>query len=261
MNDSARSVVHISDLTVRYGDYVALDSITFDLRAGEIVSIVGPNGGGKTTLLKVMLGFKKWDSGSVTILGRTPGDTPPGAIGYLPQLDGSRTLFPIRVRDVVLMGRTSRMGIPAFARPEDRSAVDTALRDMHITDLGDAPFRSLSGGQRQRVLIARALAMEPEILILDEPSTGLDMVSQEDFYGILQHLKTERGMAILMVSHDIGVVSRHVDRIACLNRQIHYHGPGDQLPEKVFEETFGRNVQVLVHNPDCITCKESRHEH
>lgn len=153
------------------------------------------------------------------------------------------------------------MGIPAVARTEDRSAVEKALRDMHITELENVPFRSLSGGQKQRVLIARALAMEPEILILDEPSTGLDMVSQEDFYGILQHLKTERGMAILMVSHDIGVVSRTVDRIACLNRQIHYHGPGDQLPESVFEETFGRNVQVLVHNPDCITCKESRHDH
>ena len=225
------------------------------------MSVVGPNGGGKTTLLKVILGFKQWETGSIRILNRPPGQTPPGAIGYLPQMDGSRTLFPIRVWDVVLMGRTARMGIPAFARVSDREAVRQALTDMRIETLKNATFRSLSGGQRQRVLIARALAMQPEILILDEPSTGLDAVSQEDFYGILRHLKTDRRMAILMVSHDIGVVSRHVDKIACLNRQIHYHGPGDQVPETAFEETFGRNIQVLVHNPNCITCKESGHDH
>jgi len=252
-------VIQISNINVRYEQQIVLERISLNLEAGEILSIVGPNGGGKTTLLKVILGTKAYEDGTVRIMGRPPGELPPGTIGYLPQMDGSRSRFPIRVLDVVMMARLATRR-NRNGGPSDREIVEQALREVDMAEHRSMPFGSLSGGQRQRVLIARALALEPAVLILDEPSTGLDAVSQEDFYRTLTRLKVERKMAILMVSHDIGVVSGYVDRIACLNKQIHYHGSGDKIPDDIMEKVFGRNIQILVHNPDCLTCKGHNHE-
>ncbi|NOZ13718.1 MAG: metal ABC transporter ATP-binding protein [Acidobacteria bacterium] len=249
--------IHVRDLTVRYGSKTVLEKVTLDVMPGEMVSIVGPNGGGKTTLLKVILGMKDFSEGEVRVLGEKPGHVKAGEVGYLPQINRHLRDFPIRARDVVLMGRFPRLGLLKRPGPADRKLAEECLEIVGMSDSADVPVQSLSGGQVQRVFIARALAMEPKLLILDEPSTGLDAVSQEDFYGTLRRLRDNRGISILMVSHDIGVVSNYVDKIACLNRHIHYHGPaGNEIPEKIIQEVFGRNIQILVHNKNCVTCRE-----
>lgn len=250
--------IGISNLTVSYGNKIALQNISLDIFPSEIVSIVGPNGGGKTTLLQVILGMKTYDSGEIRVMGQQPGKVPSGTIGYLPQAHTHSVNFPIRVRDVVLMGRHPRLGL--FHRPgaADRDIVHNSLEIVDMLPQIDHPIQALSGGQKQRVFIARALAMDPQILIMDEPSTGLDAIAQEDFYQTLVRLREEREMSILMVSHDVGVVSNYVDKIACLNRQIHYHGPASEaIPDKVIQKVFGRNIQILVHNKDCISCRET----
>ncbi len=253
--------IHIRDLTVRYGAKVVLERVTLDVLPGEMVSIVGPNGGGKTTLLKVILGMKTFNEGTVQVLGGKPGHVAPGAVGYLPQINRHLRDFPICSRDVVLMGRFPRIGLLKRPRLSDRKLAVKCLKIVGMSDYADIPVQALSGGQLQRVFIARALAMEPKVLILDEPSTGLDAVSQEDFYVTLRRLRDQQGISILMVSHDIGVVSNYVDKIACLNRHIHYHGPaGDEIPDRVIQEVFGRNIQILVHNKNCVTCREN-HSH
>ncbi len=254
--------IHVHNLTVHYGNKLALERVTLDVSPGEMVSIVGPNGGGKTTLLKVILGMKTFTAGTVRVLGSEPGHVRPGELGYLPQINRHLRDFPIRARDVVLMGRFPRLGLLKRPGPTDKSLAAECLEIVEMTDYGDAPVQSLSGGQLQRIFIARALAMEPKVLILDEPSTGLDAVAQEGFYETLRRLRDDRGISILMVSHDIGVVSNYVDKIACLNRRIHYHGPaGDEIPEQVIQDVFGKNIRILVHNKNCVTCREEhRHE-
>jgi len=253
--------IQVKDLTVRYGSKVALERVTLDVMQGEMVSIVGPNGGGKTTLLKVILGMKAFNEGTVRVLDGKPGHVAPGEVGRLLQINEHRRDFPIHSLDVVLMGRSPRLGLLKRSGPKDRELAAACLEIVGMSDFAEHPVQTLSGGQLQRVFIARALAMEPKVLILDEPSTGLDAVSQEDFYVTLRRLRDQQGISILMVSHDIGVVSNYVDKIACLNRRIHYHGsPGDEIPEHVIQEVFGRNIQILVHNKNCVTCKEG-HSH
>lgn len=253
--------IQIKDLTVRYGTKVVLDRVTLDVMPGEMVSIVGPNGGGKTTLLKVILGMKAFREGRVQVLGKKPGRVAPGEVGYLPQINEHLRDFPIQALDVVLMGRTPRLGLLKRPGARDSELASSCLEIVGMADSAQVPVQALSGGQLQRVFIARALAMEPKVLILDEPSTGLDAVSQEDFYVTLQRLRDQRGISILMVSHDIGVVSNYVNKIACLNRRIHYHGsPDDGIPEQVIQEVFGRHIQILVHNKNCVTCKQD-HSH
>ncbi len=254
--------IHVHNLTVRYGSKTVLEKVTLDVMPGEMVSIVGPNGGGKTTLLKVILGMKDFNDGQVLVLGKRPGHVKAGELGYLPQVNRHLRDFPIRARDVVLMGRFPRLGLLKRPGPADLKLAAECLEIVGMSGSAEMPMQSLSGGQAQRIFIARALAMEPKVLILDEPSTGLDAVSQEDFYETLMRLRDNRGISILMVSHDIGVVSNYVDKIACLNRHIHYHGrAGDEIPVQVIQEVFGRNIQILVHNKNCVTCRENhRHE-
>lgn len=252
--------IHVHGVTVHYGSKVVLEKVTLNVMPGEMVSIVGPNGGGKTTLLKVILGMKTFSEGTVRVLGREPGHVEPGDVGYLSQMNQHLQDFPIHSLDVVLMGRFPRLGLLKWPGSKDRTLAAACLEIVGMSDYANVPVQELSGGQLQRVFIARALAMEPKVLILDEPSTGLDAVSQEDFYVTLRRLRDNQGISILMVSHDIGVVSNYVDKIACLNRHIHYHGPaGDEIPEQVIQEVFGRNIQILVHNKNCVTCRENNH--
>ena len=157
------------------------------------------------------------------------------------------------------MGRYAGKRLFESLNGRDRSIVKDTLEKVGMADMGALHFGQLSGGQKQRVLIARALALEPQILILDEPSTGLDAVAQDSFYKLLTDLKCE-GLTTVMVSHDIGTVSSFVDRIACLNRRIHFHGKPDKcIPSDALEQVFGKHVQFLVHDKKCETC-EHGHE-
>ena len=251
----------IEDLEVKYHNKIVLKDIFLTVNKGEIVCIVGPNGGGKTTLLKVILGLKDYTKGKIEVLGKPPEKVDKKEIGYLPQKEDSNINFPISVFEVVLMGRYPKIGFFKKPTKKDKEIALESLKLVKMENLKDENINKLSGGQRQRVFIARALAMEPKILILDEPSTGLDIVAQEDFYKTLVNIKKQKDMSILMVSHDIGVVSTYVDRIACLNKTIHYHGKsGTPIPNDVLKKVFGSNIQILVHDQHCKGCYRGEHD-
>jgi zinc transport system ATP-binding protein len=248
-------IVSCRDIWVSFGENTVLEAVSLDIFPKQIVSIVGPNGAGKTTLLYVLLGFITPTRGKLEILGGNPRSIRRlGRIGYLPQVREVDVNFPVTVYDVVAMGCYARKGLFEILNPSDKEHIKNALQKVDAFNLKDQFFGNLSGGQKQRVLIARALGMNPDILLLDEPSTGLDVVAQDSFYQLLSQLRDE-GMTILMVSHDIGAVSSFVDRIACMNRRIHFHGkPRDSIPPETLEKVFGKHVQFLLHDKECETC-------
>jgi len=252
----SEKVIDMRDVTVRYHEQTVLEEIQFSVSAGEIVSIVGPNGSGKTTLVKTMLGFVKPYTGQVFVLGQQVGHiVHSGQIGYLPQGGLYKQTFPVSVFDVVAMSVYAQKTLPVLTGPDKRRIL-AALDQVDMKGYAHRFFGSLSGGQKQRVLIARALVLGPKILILDEPSTGLDAVAQDTFYKMLIELRDRINVAIVMVSHDVGAVSRFVDTIACLNRRIHFHGkPGQGVPEEKIRKVFGENVHFLFHDERCETCR------
>jgi zinc transport system ATP-binding protein len=251
-------VILMEDVWVRYEQRVVLEGITLTVQDKEIVSIVGPNGGGKTTLLNTILGFKKPFRGKVLVFGKDPTRTQKsGLIGYLPQISGYDRRFPVCVFDVVAMSSYARKGLGKGLDSDDRERILNALERVEMSDFADHHFGSLSSGQQQRVFIARALVGQPKLLILDEPSTGLDAVAQDTFYHLLRTIRDEEDLAIIMVSHDIGSVSSVVDRIACLNKKIHFHGkPQDCIPSEALEKVFGKHIHFLIHDEHCESCEK-----
>ena len=248
-------VVDLNDVWVRYNGKVILETIYLQCFPAEILGIVGPNGGGKTTLLKVILGIIHPQRGTVRLFGQKPTKQARLEVGYLPQISQADRSFPVAVLDVVLMGLYSRVGIVRRLKRENRREAMELLSHVNMADHADKPFNLLSGGQQQRVNIARALASKPRLLILDEPSTGVDSVAQEDFYELLARFRDELGISVIMVSHDIGVITAHADHVACLNVQLHYHGEPDScFAPEIQQKTFGKNLRVMVHDERCLTC-------
>jgi len=239
----------IRDLTFSYDGTPVIEHAELCVDEGSFVSIVGPNGGGKTTLLKLMLGLLRPASGSVAIFGRKPSEAR-SETGYVPQRPQFDPQFPISVRDVILTGRlgTSR----GFFRSNsaDREIARAALAEVELGDMKDAMFSSLSGGQQQRALIARALASRPRMLLLDEPTAGLDRIVESRLYKLLREL-TKR-LTVVLVSHDLGFVSKFVDRVVCVNREVHIH-PTSDLSSDLINELYGTDVKLIrhdVHTPE-----------
>lgn len=248
------TAVSIENLTVRIKGKEVLRGINFTLEEGLFLGIVGPNGGGKTTLVRAVLGLVPPSEGSVTVFDRLPQAhlVKDGAFGYLPQHQNIDPQFPASVLDIVLMGRYPAAGFLKWPGRSDREKALHCLEVMGAADLRDSHYSQLSGGQQQRVSIARALAGDPRILVLDEPSTGIDAVGQEDFYHLLKGLQKKMKLTILMVSHDIGTVTTYVDVIACLNISLYYHGnPLGALNEKVLTSLYGKNMDLLMHSGVC----------
>lgn len=242
-------MIELEHVTVRYQDLVALEEISFRVTAGEFVALIGPNGSGKTTLVKTILGLVKPACGAVRLFGKPPeqlnGEWK--RVGYVPQLAQIDARFPICVLDVVLMGRYGRLGLIRRPGRCDQEAARRALEQVGMADLAGRPIGRLSGGQRQRVLVARALANEPELLLLDEPTTGVDVGTSEGLFDLLDVLH-RRGMTILVVSHDVGVVAQHVDQVACINRRLVAHGrPEEVLSGEVVECMYGPQAALVGH--------------
>jgi zinc transport system ATP-binding protein len=231
----------LRDVSFRYGAAPVLESVDLRLDEGDFLGIIGPNAGGKTTLLKIILGLLAPDRGSVEIFGRPPAESR-GVIGYVPQYARFDASFPIDVLDTVRMGR---LGVRRRERSrESRAAARAALDRVDLSGMADEQIGELSGGQLQRVLIARALASEPRILLLDEPTASVDTRIGRSVYELLERL-SER-MTIVLASHDIGVISRHVKTIACLNVRLHYHQSRELTPEMV-EAAYGCPVDLVAH--------------
>ncbi len=218
--DLGRPVVEVHDLHFAYRGQPVFTGATAVITNGSFVSIVGPNGGGKTTLLRLILGLLHPDRGQVRLFGEKPAHSR-GRVGYMPQHAHVDPQFPVTVMDVTLMGRLRPGRFAGPFRSSDRNLALNALRETEMDGLKDRPFSSLSGGQRQRVLIARALTCEPDLLLLDEPTSSLDPTVQGDLFELLHRLN-ER-MTVVLVSHDVSTVSRHVDAILCINQGIDEH--------------------------------------
>jgi len=236
--------VAVRDLSFSYpGSPLILDGVDLSVPYGEFLAIIGPNGGGKTTLLRLILGLLSPDGGSVTVLGTTPARAA-SRVGYVPQLSQFDRTFPLTVMDAVLMGR---LGSGKAFRPYsqgDRDAAREKLGLLRIEDLEGSRMGDLSGGQRQRVLIARALASDPELLLLDEPSAGIDPENQENFYNILRELNSR--VTIVMTTHDVGAVSAYVSKIGCMNVQLFMHEDG--ISEETMERVYGCPFELITHH-------------
>lgn len=209
----------------------------------DFLGIIGPNGGGKTTLLKVILGLINPSRGSVTVLGDSP-ERSRRYIGYVPQISQFDREFPVTVLDVVLMGRLGRKGILRRYSEEDKRVAYEVLESVEMLELKDNQIGKLSGGQLQRVLLARALASDPKILLLDEPTASIDEPTKTELYELLKNLN--RKVTIVLVSHDIGVISSHVDKIACINRKLFYHG-SKEIEAEIIEKTYQCPVDLIAH--------------
>ncbi len=243
-------VIACENLSVAYQDKLALTNITFSIQRGEFWGILGPNGSGKTTLLRTMLGLIEPISGSITLFGRQPADLGVlrDRIGYVPQYAQIDFNFPLRVRDMVMLGRSHKIGLGRRPGAEDWRAVDQALERVEMNDLAQRQIGRLSGGQRQRALIARALALEPELLLLDEPTAALDVGATEGFYEWVHHMHQQMQMTLILVSHDVGVVSRYVSAVACLNRRLVAHGrPQEVLGSDALEGMYGCDAIFFQH--------------
>ena len=225
-------VVELEDVSFAYRAGVrVLEDVSLRVDAGEFVAIAGPNGGGKTTLLRLVLGLERPTAGSVRVFGRPSGRGADGArIGYLPQRARLIGEAPVTVREVVSTGRLAPAGIWGPLRRADREAVARAIETVGLTERADSPLRTLSGGMQQRALIAKALASEPTLLALDEPTTGVDAESQESLGALLEELREQLGVTILYVSHEFGAVEHVVDRIVLVRGGIVYDGPPSGLP-------------------------------
>ena len=214
------NAVEMENVSVTFNSLPVLTNINLNIGMNDFLAIIGPNGGGKSTLIKVILGLIKADHGQISVFGKKPGN-PHNPIGYLPQHVSFDPDFPINVFDTVLSGRYH--GFFKGYSDEDREMVEKALEEVGMIKLQERQMSRLSGGQMQRVFIARALVREPKLLLLDEPMASIDPEMQNSFYKLLSQLR--KRMAIVLVSHDVGAVSTQVDNIACLNQKLYYHGP------------------------------------
>lgn len=265
MNQDA---IHLDRLSFAYpGSQPAIENISFRAAPGELVAIIGPNGGGKSTLIKVLVGLLRGYSGSASIFGRSPHDARrEGLIGYVPQRSDAERAFPVSVLQAVLMSASRPL---SGWRPTPRAIKDRArqcLERVGAHDYADAPVGSLSGGQWQRVMIARALAVEPRVLALDEPLVGVDAAGQRLFASLLRTLHRDLGLTILLVTHDLRTVAgaaAECDRVACLRRTLHFHAAPKGVTPQVLAEVFQHDLADIfgeVHI-DAHRAAECGHDH
>jgi len=252
----SEEVVKLKNVWAQYDGTTVLEDINLSINKDDYLGLIGPNGGGKTTLLKLLLGLIAPSRGEVTVLGENP-EKGRKHIGYVPQHSLFDRDFPISVMEVVLTGRLSHTKRFRRYSRADRQDAAEALRAVDMLDFQDRQIGLLSGGQQQRVFVARALVGEPKLLLLDEPMSNVDTPMQEDFYELLQRLKQR--MPIVLVSHDISAVSVYVEKIACLNRRLFYHGGKELTPEDL-EAAYQCPIQMIAHGVPHRVLKEHINE-
>ncbi len=238
------SAIVIRGLWFSYDGHPVLEDVNLSIPHGDFVSVVGPNGGGKTTLLKLMLGLLRPSRGEIRVLGLNPDKARP-RIGYMPQHAQLDPQFPATVMDVALMGRLGHGRPFGPYSKKDKEAVVKALDQVGLRDVHKKPFSSISGGQRQRLFIARALASEPDLLLLDEPTANLDVVMEGGLYELLQNLN--KTLTVVMVSHDLGFVSSLVKSVVCVKCQVASH-PTSELTAEIIDEMYGSPMRIVRHD-------------
>lgn len=243
------TIIELDNVCFSYQEKPVLENVSLDIKSGSFLAVIGPNGAGKTTMLKLILGLLKPSSGKISIFGESPehlGDYR-HLLAYVPQILSIDLKFPISVEEAVIMGRYGRIGMLKRPSKHDKEIVIQMMEKVGIKDVAKRPISRLSGGQLQRVLLARALANEPEILFLDEPTSGVDASTTFNLYELLRELH-KNNLTILMVSHDIGVVASFVDGVACLNRRLIVHGkPEEVLGGEELEQMYGCDAVFFHH--------------
>lgn len=256
-------ILEISHLSVRYDSVVALEDISLRLVAGERIAVIGPNGAGKSTLFKVIAGVLPASSGEVKIYGQGPGGHI--CIAYVPQRSQVDWDFPVNVADVVMMGRIGKLGLLRYPKARDWAYVRQCLQVVKLDHLADRQIGELSGGQQQRMFIARALAQEAELMLMDEPFTGLDARSQEDILAILDELQ-RRGVTVMASTHDLDLASQHFDRVVLLNRRVlGVGGPDEVFSAERLIQAYGGHLRLIQTEEETIalsdTCCDDREGH
>ncbi|MBI5123663.1 metal ABC transporter ATP-binding protein [Candidatus Roizmanbacteria bacterium] len=249
--DHKTNIIELNAIYFSYdGHEKTLDNISFALHKGDYLGIIGPNGGGKSTLLKIMLGLLKPTSGSIKLFGQTIKDFKDWSkIGYVPQkaayFDNN---FPATVKEVVAMGRYAKKGLFRFLTKADDEKIDKALEQVDMHNYKNKQIGNLSGGQQQRIFIARALATEPEVIFLDEPTAGVDVSNQEQFYELLRKLNRELDLTLVLVSHELDVVAKEATEVACINSQlISYCTPSELAKQGKLEQIYGHDLKYILH--------------
>jgi zinc transport system ATP-binding protein len=235
--------IEVNDLAFYYEKTPILEGITFALKQGDFLGIMGPNGGGKTTLLKLLLGMLEPDKGEIKVLGEAPHDAK-HRVGYVPQYTDFNLSFPVSAMNIVLMGRLRRSRMGKRYSRKDRLKAEEALEKVGMSDYRHQHIGELSGGQRQRIFIARALATDPEIFFLDEPTASVDPEFETDLYSFLKELNKE--VTIVLVTHDVGVISQNVKSVACVNRAMMFHEEG-KISLEMIDMAYQCPVDLVAH--------------
>lgn len=248
MSRSAKNIIEFDRVSFRYQSAPVLNNVTLAMREGEFLGLVGPNGGGKSTLLKLIMGLIQPDEGQIRVFGSNPKKAR-RRIGYVPQFAKFPSDFPITVEETVLMGRLQPGRIWQRYSKEDRRIAHQVMAETGVEAFAQRPIDQLSGGQLQRVLIARALATEPELLLLDEPTASVDSHQEKSVFDLFKELN--KRMSIIVISHDIGFITDYVDRVACLNKELLCHETHAITPD-VIEQMYGDHVHVIHHHSHAL---------
>jgi len=253
VNDSLNNnIIELKNLSFKYGNINVLDDINMQIKRGDFVGLIGPNGSGKSTLLKIILGLLTPQQGEVTLFGLPLNRFAAwDKIGYVSQKANSfNTGFPATVNEVVAMGLYGKKGIFKHLNRMDKKKVIEAIELVGLIEFEKRNIGKLSGGQQQRAFIARALVNDPELLILDEPTVGIDSESTKQFYNLLENLNKDLGITIILVSHDIGVVTKQVSQVACLNKQLHFHGSPEEFDQNqsLLQKIYGVDMGLVNHH-------------
>jgi manganese/iron transport system ATP-binding protein len=248
-------ILEVSGLSVRYESGLALENISFHLNTGERVAVVGPNGAGKSTLFKVIAGVLPPTSGEVKVSGCGPGGHI--CIAYIPQRSQVDWSFPVSVTDVVMMGRVGKLGLLRWPNGQDWALVRHALMDVGLGELADRQISELSGGQQQRMFIARALAQEAALMLMDEPLTGLDVNSQENIFEILEELR-QRGVTVMVATHDLNQAAGRFDRVMLLNRRLLGFGaPGQVFTPEHLMDAYGGHLRLIQAGDELVAVADT----
>ncbi|MFS0786306.1 metal ABC transporter ATP-binding protein [Shouchella sp. 1P09AA] len=247
--------VTLENITFAYGRRPVLSDVSLTIKKGDFLGLVGPNGSGKSTLIKMMLGLLRPTEGTVKVFDDSIEQFHQwDRIGYVSQKANSFSSgFPATVYEVVSMGLFGKVGLFRFMKKKHKEMVFRAVEQVDMTEYLYENIGELSGGQQQRVFIARALVSDPDLLILDEPTVGIDAKSVASFYGLLHELNRDLGKTLLLISHDIGAMTDHVNKVACLNRTIHFHGKTEEFAAKKDKlDFYGHDVHLLTHSHEGV---------
>jgi len=246
------NILQIKDLSFSYGNLTVLKDINLEIKKGEIFGLIGPNGSGKSTLLKIILGLLPVQTGEVMLFEKPLHKFRDWSkIGYVSQKANSfNSGFPATVFEVVSMGLLGKKGVFRRSTSKDKEKVKETIALVGLEDLESRNIGKLSGGQQQRTFIARALVSQPELLILDEPTVGVDIEAIKHFYHLLKQLNKQFGITIILVSHDIGVVTKQVTQLGCLNKRLYFHGNPDEFTESsdILNWTYGKEMGLVNHH-------------